>query len=142
MQSQDRALNFIKTLIAAIALISVCAATATPDETILGKADVYPAQRFGREFSLLIEKYKVGTFSNMDRVLFPREVPSASLVSPLSVQYPYNGQTLSLGDFLKRQRIIGLLILKGNPLRQYWVSYRDILHGKQTDPYSAQNTEP
>lgn len=65
---------------------------------------------------------------SQDRVFFPREVPSASFVSPLSrsdapfpVQYLYNGQTLSLGDFLKRQRITGLLILKGNSIvfKQY-----------------------
>jgi CubicO group peptidase (beta-lactamase class C family) len=104
-------------------LLSAAAAAAAPDEGDLGKADGYPAQRFGPEFSLLAERYKVGTFSSMEQVFWSREVAAGPTPYPLSrseatfsVQYPYNGQTLSLDDFLERQRVTGLLILKGDQI--------------------------
>jgi len=108
-------------LVATLALSWAAAVTAAPDEHELGKTEGYPIQRFGSEFSMLTDRYKVGTFSNMGRVFWPREVAAPPTASPLlrsdatfSVQYPYNGQTLSLDDFLARQRVTGLLILKGN----------------------------
>ena len=111
-------------LIAMLALsLLTLTAVAAPDEGDLGKADGYPVQRFGPDFSLLTERYKVGTFSNMERVFWPREIATAPATSPLSrsdatfsVQYPYNGKTFSLDDFLARQRVTGLLILKGNTI--------------------------
>jgi CubicO group peptidase (beta-lactamase class C family) len=107
--------------LAALALSVATAASAAPDESDLGKADGYPVQGLWSGFSMLTDRYKVGTFSNMESVFSSREVATAPTASALlrsdatfSVQYPYNGQTFSLDDFLARQRITGLLILKGN----------------------------
>jgi CubicO group peptidase (beta-lactamase class C family) len=107
-------------LLAVLALASSVAAAA-PDEAELGKGSGYPVQRLHPGFSLLNDWYKVGTFSDMDRVFWPREVAAAPTASPLlppegafSVEYPYEGRTYTLEDFLARQRVTGLLILKGD----------------------------
>src|SRR5437899_2923572 len=107
-----------------VTLFSVGAtARAALDDAELGKDDGYPVQRFGPDFSLLTERYKVGTFSNMERVFWPRDIKTASPAFGLkraeqafTVQYPYNGQTYSIEDFLARQRITGLLIMKGDTI--------------------------
>jgi hypothetical protein len=93
------------------------AAWGAPDEEILGKDAGYPVQRFGSSFSMFKEEFKVGTFSHMDKVLWPRNVKGAGTPSSLPmgdplppISYPYGNKTFSLDDFLSRQRITGLLI--------------------------------
>ena len=94
-------------------------ARAAPDEQPLGKADGYPIQRFGPDFSLFKEEYKIGTFSHMEKVFWPRAVKTSSAASPLpahesppAITYIHEGQKLTVDDLLARQRITGLLILK------------------------------
>lgn len=105
----------------ALILIMACvvgAALAAPDEQALGKAGGYPYQRLGPSFSLFTEEYKIGTFSNMEKVFWPRTVKTAP-GTPLpahepvpAITYTYDNQRLSVDDLLARQRITGLLILK------------------------------
>lgn len=91
---------------------------AAPDEIALGKNDGYPIQRLGPDFSLMKEEYKVGTFSNMESVFWPRRVPAGAAsplprsTTPFDLRYEYEGASYSLQDFLDRQRITGLLILR------------------------------
>lgn len=99
---------------------AVCvSATAAPDEDELGKAEGYPHQRMGPDLSLMIDKYKIGNFTSMDRIFWPREIASASPVRALSkaseafaVRYEHGGRSFTIEDILARQRITGLLILK------------------------------
>lgn len=109
-------------ILACIAAMAAAAAAAAPDEDALGKARGYPVPSFGPSFSLFDETHKVGTFSHMDEVLWPRSVKSgAALPLPplpsvaaqaLAISYPFEGKTFSLEDFLARQRITGLLVIK------------------------------
>jgi len=106
----------------ALTVFGMSAAVAAPDERELGKADGYPVQHPGPDFSLMTERYKVGTFSNMESVFKARPIEAATasplqrLAKPFSVQYSCNDQICTLDDFLARQRITGLLILKGNTI--------------------------
>jgi CubicO group peptidase (beta-lactamase class C family) len=107
-------------LLAAVLLVcSVRTVAAAPDEAELGKSDGYPIQRLGPEFSMMNERFKVGTFSNMEKVFSFRTVQTSSTPFELptteglqSLTYPFNGQNYSIEDFLNRQRVTGLLILK------------------------------
>jgi CubicO group peptidase (beta-lactamase class C family) len=92
---------------------------AAPDEADLGKSDGYPVQVLGSTFSMMNERFKVGTFSNMEKVFSHRTIATSLTPSQLlpyegssSFTYSYNGQNYSVDDFLNRQRITGLLILK------------------------------
>jgi CubicO group peptidase (beta-lactamase class C family) len=103
-----------------LAALASFAATAAPDEDLLGKAEGYPVQRFGPDFSLFREEYKIGTFSQMDQVLWPRRIASGGTPSPLPaataplppITYTFEGKRYTLDDFLARQRITGLLVIK------------------------------
>jgi CubicO group peptidase (beta-lactamase class C family) len=109
-------------MIAAVVAGAAAAASAAPDDNELGKGDGYPIQSLTPEFSMMNERYKVGTFSHMEKVFWPRTVAAASVPSPLppsppfdgfdSFSYVHNGQSHSLEDFLNRQRVTGLLVLK------------------------------
>lgn len=107
----------------AAALLAATVALAAPDEARLGRASGYPVQAFGPRFSLLDDRYKVGTFSHMERVFSAREIAAAPAESPLrraevpfAVDYPYDGRTYTVDDFLARQRVTGLLVLKGDTI--------------------------
>jgi len=98
-------------------------AAAAPDEERLGKADGYPFERLGPHFSLLTERTKIGNFTNMERIFWPREIaapaearPLARSPEPLSVKYVYQGKTYTIEDLLSRQRITGLLVLKDDTI--------------------------
>jgi CubicO group peptidase (beta-lactamase class C family) len=106
-------------ILACIATMATAAAAAAPDEDALGKARAYPVPSFGPNFSLFDETHKVGIFSHMDEILWPRSVKSgaASLLpsiaaQALAISYPFDGKTFTLEDFLARQRITGLLVIK------------------------------
>jgi CubicO group peptidase (beta-lactamase class C family) len=92
-------------------------ATAAPDEELLGKSAGYPvgtARTWFRE-----EGVRVGSFSHLDRIL-PHNVlakaaqplPLVVAAGELKVDYRFESKTLTLDDFLARQRITGLLIIK------------------------------
>jgi CubicO group peptidase (beta-lactamase class C family) len=98
-------------------------ATAAPDEELLGKGAGYPFQRLHAGFSLLTEDYKVGNFTNMERIFWPSEISASQMPLPLSkraepfnLTYDFNGRTYTIADILNRQRITGLLILKGDAI--------------------------
>ena len=112
-----------KVVLSGLLLLCTGAAFAAPDEEALGKRDGYPYERLGDTFSLFTERYKVGNFTSMDKIFWAREVaapasarPLRKSPSPFSVSYSYQGQTYSLEDFLARQRVTGLLILKGDTI--------------------------
>jgi CubicO group peptidase (beta-lactamase class C family) len=121
---------------AAVGLGAASLAFAAPDEEALGKADGYPYARFGPSFSLFNERYRIGTFTHMEEIFWPRTI--AASASPrvlrraeneLQVTYPFEGRTLTVDDLLGRQRIMGLLVLKGDTIvlerYQYGRSERD-----------------
>jgi CubicO group peptidase (beta-lactamase class C family) len=75
------------------------------------------------DFSLLTERYKVGNFTNMERIFWPRGITGApqarslaTSAEPFPLKYPYDGNTYTIEDFLSRQRITGLLVLKGDTI--------------------------
>jgi CubicO group peptidase (beta-lactamase class C family) len=96
------------------------ACIAAPDEEALGGSAGYPFQRFGPQFSLFTEQYKVGNFSSMEKIFWPRAVKRGAEVTPLppgeplpaNFRYPFEGRNLTVDDLLARQRITGLLVLK------------------------------
>jgi CubicO group peptidase (beta-lactamase class C family) len=92
-------------------------ASAAPDEDLLGKAAGYPLGRPANWF--FDESVRVGSFSHLDRILpyntlkkpdAPLPLPVAS--SPPKIEYRFEKQTFSLDDFLARQRVTGLLVIK------------------------------
>lgn len=112
-----------RSLAAALALASATL-SAAPDEELLGRSKRYPVPTFGPAFSLFDEAHKIGAFSHMDEVFWPRRVAAAAAASPLppgpplpAIAYAYGGRTLTLDDFLARQRITGLLVLHDGKVR-------------------------
>ena len=92
-------------------------ARAAPDEARLGKAAGYPIGTRGNWF--YDEGVRVGSFSNLDRLLPHYTLPKAA--SPLSLpaaaatpkfEYRFENQAHTLEDFLARQRVTGLLLIK------------------------------
>jgi CubicO group peptidase (beta-lactamase class C family) len=100
---------------ALVALMS--SAAAAPDEDLLGKASGYPVGKRGSWF--FDESVRVGSFSNLDKFLPHYTLQKAASASPLptapgelKVEYRFEHQTHTLDDFLNRQRITGLLVIK------------------------------
>ena len=98
-------------------------ALGAPDEEQLGKAASYPFQRFASDFSLLTDRYKIGNFTNMERIFWPRGITGAAQArtltrssEPFPLTYEYDGNTYTIDDMLSRQRITGLLVLKGDTI--------------------------
>jgi CubicO group peptidase (beta-lactamase class C family) len=92
-------------------------AVAAPDEEQLGKAAGYPVGTRADWF--FDESVRVGSFSNLDRILpyytlvksaSPLPLPKAA--SEPSIEYRFEQQTYTIDDFLARQRITGLLLIK------------------------------
>jgi CubicO group peptidase (beta-lactamase class C family) len=93
------------------------AALAAPDEDLLGRAAGYPAGRNMRE--AFQPPYMVGSFSAMDSfnpscTLAPaaQPLPLKKAVSEPGFRYRFDGRTLTLDDYMQRQRVTGLLVLK------------------------------
>jgi CubicO group peptidase (beta-lactamase class C family) len=98
-------------------------AVAAPDEDALGKADGYPHARLTNDFSMFNDRYKVGNFTSLEKIFWPRTIaasgsprPLATAPEELRVSYPYAGRTYSVEDLLARQRITGLLVMKGDTI--------------------------
>ena len=92
-------------------------AFAAPDEDLLGKSRGYPTGTYANWF--YEEGVRVGSFSNMDKVLPSRTLeraPTSSalkhVLAPPDIQYGYRGTLYSTDDFLQHQRVTGLLIIK------------------------------
>ncbi len=92
-------------------------AAAAPDERQLGKAAGYP---IGKPASWFYdESVRVGSFSNLDRLLPHYTLKKAASPLPLpkaadepKFEYQFENQTHTLDDFLARQRVTGLLLIK------------------------------
>jgi len=100
-------------LIAALAFPAVAA----PDEELLGKAKGYPLGTRANWF--FDEGVRVGSFSHLDELLPHYSLSKAQSPMPLpatagaaKLDYRFENQTLTLDDFLARQRVTGLLVIK------------------------------
>ena len=101
---------------AALALI-VSQSVAAPDEEQLGKSAGYPIGTRANWF--FEERVRVGSFSNLDK-LYPHNrlgkatspIPLPKAASEVSFRYKFENRTLGVDDFLQRQRITGLLVIK------------------------------
>jgi CubicO group peptidase (beta-lactamase class C family) len=98
-------------------VVLASSAAAAPDEDLLGKASGYPAGTRGSWF--FDESVRVGSFSNLDRLLPHYTLNKAASPSPLptaasepKLEYRFENQNHTLDDFLSRQRITGLLVIK------------------------------
>jgi CubicO group peptidase (beta-lactamase class C family) len=98
-------------------VVLASSAAAAPDEDLLGKASGYPVGTRGSWF--FDESVRVGSFSNLDRLLphytlkkAASALPLPAAASELKIEYRFANQTLTLDDFLGRQRITGLLVIK------------------------------
>jgi CubicO group peptidase (beta-lactamase class C family) len=110
-------------LLQCAALIALASsAAAAPDEDLLGKAAGYPVGTRGSWF--FDESVRVGSFSHLDGVLphytlkkaaSPLPLPTAA--SELKVEYRFKDQSYTLDDFLQRQRITGLLVIKDGEIQ-------------------------
>ena len=106
-----------------LALLFTSAVHSEPDEELLGKQRGYPVgTNSGNWYS---NPYRVGSWSAMDRVngLPNRTVPRGATVSPLpvaaqqpAISYRFRNIGYSLDDYLERQRVTGLLILKNGEI--------------------------
>lgn len=105
-------------LMSCVALVVLAlSAAAAPDEERLGKSAGYP---IGTRASWFFdESVRVGSFSNLDKLLphytleraaSPLPLPTAA--RPPKFEYRFENQTHTLDDFLARQRITGLLLIK------------------------------
>lgn len=97
-------------------LLSLPAARSAPDEELLGKSAGYPV---GDYSNWNTEGRRVGSFSLLDsfaphhritRSETPRALPRAG--NEPSYTYRFDRQSLSLGDFLDRRRVTGLMVVK------------------------------
>ena len=108
-------------------LVALCAANlgcfrfaiAAPDEELLGKSKGYP---MGTRANWYIDdSVRVGSYTNLDK-LFPNQyhvLPKAENPSSLNnvaadpaLQYRFGGRINTIDDYLARQRVTGLLVIK------------------------------
>lgn len=90
---------------------------AAPDEDLLGKAAGYPvAPKLGQAFQ---ETYRVGSFSAMDSLSPHCTLAPSTQPQPLpttarepALRYQFDGKTLTLDDYMQRQRATAVLVLK------------------------------
>lgn len=98
-------------------LFAALACQASPDEDLLGKANGYSiGANLGQAFQ---EPYRVGSFSHMDAIAPHCVMEPSSTPQPLpttdiepAFRYKFNGQTMSLDNYMERQRATALVVLK------------------------------
>jgi CubicO group peptidase (beta-lactamase class C family) len=97
-------------------------AAAEPDELNLGKAQGYP---IGDGTQGRNEAYRVGAWSAWDRVpgILTQTVARSSQAhvlpkasQPVDIRYRYRNASYNLDEYLERQRVTGLLILKNGQI--------------------------
>lgn len=98
-------------------LLTALASAAAPDEDSLGKAHGYPAAR--NLAQAVQEPFIVGSYSAMDSLgpscaLAPaaRPLPLRKAPTEPELRYRYQGQTLTLDDYMQHQRATAVLVLK------------------------------
>jgi CubicO group peptidase (beta-lactamase class C family) len=98
-------------------VVLASSAAAAPDEDLLGKASGYPVGKRGSWY--FDESVRVGSFSHLDSLLPHYTLKKAASALPLPVaadelklEYRFENQPHTLDDFLNRQRITGLLVIK------------------------------
>jgi CubicO group peptidase (beta-lactamase class C family) len=101
------------------ALAFICAAaSASPDESILGKSLGYPvAPNLALAFN--DEHYRVGSFSGLDSISEHCIIEPSATPLPLpeaknkpAFVYHYEGTSYTLDDYMQHQRVTALLVLK------------------------------
>jgi CubicO group peptidase (beta-lactamase class C family) len=101
-----------------LALLTIaCPAQAAPDEDVLGKAEGYP---IGTPKTWFYDEHvRIGSFSHLDSILPHYTLQKSASPLPLPAEktdsrflYTLDLKTYSLDDFLARQRITGLLVIK------------------------------
>jgi CubicO group peptidase (beta-lactamase class C family) len=107
----------------ALSLATALAAHAEPDEATLGKGRGYPV---GAAFNWYVNPYRVGSWSAMDQVkgLSTRKVdrgtgpviPLPAAAQPPAISYRYRNLGYTLDDYLERQRVTGLVVLKNGEI--------------------------
>jgi CubicO group peptidase (beta-lactamase class C family) len=98
-------------------------AWAEPDEALLGKDNAYPVGSGGSWYS---NPYRVGSWSAMDKVRgLPvrrvargagEAVPLPAAKSPPAIRYRFRNLGYSLDEYLERQRVTGLLVIKNGEI--------------------------
>lgn len=104
-------------LVASLVPLLPAAANAAPDEEALGRDAGYPvARNAGQAYR---DPFIVGSFSAMDSFnpscsLPPAEKPVAlkRAATETSFRYRFAGKALTLDDYMQRQRVTGVLVLK------------------------------
>lgn len=99
------------------ALLLALPCAAAPDEETLGRVEGYPAGRNRAE--AYQQRYLVGSFSAMDRIGPSCVLPPATQPLPLekapaetALTYRFGGRSLTLDDYMQRQRATAVLVLK------------------------------
>ncbi|MDB5947555.1 MAG: nylB [Ramlibacter sp.] len=109
--------------IALFLLAAMQVARAEPDETLLGKDRGYPVGSAPGAWAR--NPFRVGSWSAMDQVpgLPVRVVARGAVTSPLpvapqppAIRYRYRNIGYSLDEYLERQRVTGLLILRNGEI--------------------------
>jgi CubicO group peptidase (beta-lactamase class C family) len=107
-----------------LALLALAlSASAEPDEGLLGKERGYPIG--DNSGSWYANPYRVGSWSAMDQVrgLPVRPVSRGDVVAPLpavadppTIRYRFRDVGYTLDDYLERQRVTGLIVLKNGQI--------------------------
>ena len=98
-------------------LLTALSCHASPDEDLLGKANGYPiAANLGQAYQ---EPYRVGSFSHMDAIAPHCVIAPSANPQPMPVagsepafRYKFDSRTLSLDDYMQRQRATALIVVK------------------------------
>jgi CubicO group peptidase (beta-lactamase class C family) len=92
-------------------------AAGAPDEELLGKSKAYPIGVPTTWF--YDEAVRVGSFSHLDEIFkhhllakSPSPLPLEAAAAPLSFTYRFENQDRGIEDYLQRERVTGLLIIK------------------------------
>ncbi len=98
-------------------VVLASSAAAAPDEELLGKSAGYPIGTRGNWF--FDEGVRVGSFSNLDKFLPHYTLAKAATALPLpadadppKLEYRFENRAYAIDDFLARQRVTGLLVIK------------------------------
>jgi len=112
-----------RTVLALLGFLLALPLHAEPDEERLGKTQGYPR---GNAATWYNNPYRVGSWSALDQVPGVQTRPvahDAAFVSPLphaapqrAIAYRYRDTAYALADYLERQRVTGLLVLKNGEI--------------------------